>query len=55
MAKRNNNRLYIIGGIVLVVLIVFAAIARRQGWIGKEKPIEVILTKVKRTDRKSVV
>ncbi len=49
MAKRNNSRLYIIGGIVLVILI-FATIARRQGWIGKEKPIEVILTKAKRTD-----
>jgi HlyD family secretion protein len=50
MAKRNNNRLYIIGGVALVVLIAFVAVARRQGWIGKEKPIEVLLTKVKKTD-----
>lgn len=50
MTKRNNNRPYIIGGIALLALIVFVAIARRQGWIGSEKASEVILTKVKRTD-----
>jgi len=50
MAKRNSNRLYIIGGAVLTLLIVLTAIARRQGWIGKEKPTEVILSKVKRID-----
>ncbi|MCS7018391.1 MAG: efflux RND transporter periplasmic adaptor subunit [Cytophagales bacterium] len=50
MAKQNNYRLYLIGGAALVVLIVIAAIARRQGWIGKPNATEVMLTTVKRTD-----
>lgn len=50
MAKQNKNRAYVIGGICLLLLIVAVAVARRQGWIGKPKAVEVILATVKRTD-----
>lgn len=40
MAK-NSKRLYWILGLVLVVIIIIAAVGKRQGWIGKEEGIEV--------------
>ncbi|MCS6967337.1 MAG: HlyD family efflux transporter periplasmic adaptor subunit [Cytophagales bacterium] len=49
MAKR-NHKLYLIGSIAIVALVIFAAIARRQGWIGTPKATEVILAKVRRSD-----
>ncbi|WP_448518657.1 efflux RND transporter periplasmic adaptor subunit [Rhodoflexus sp.] len=50
MAKQKLNKLYLIGGGALVLLIVFVAVARKQGWIGTAKASEVILTKVQKTD-----
>ncbi len=50
MAKKKTNRLLIILISVVVLLLVFAFVGKRAGWIGKEKPVEVELTKVKRTE-----
>ena len=41
MAKRNNNRLLLILGILAAGLILFALVGKSQGWIGKEKTTEV--------------
>ncbi len=48
MAKKNSNRLLIILAAAVVVLVSFAFIAKRAGWIGKEKPVDVELAKAKR-------
>lgn len=45
--KKSNKAYYIIGGI-LVALVAFAFIARKAGWVGGEKPTEVLFTKVKK-------
>src|SRR5688572_14439086 len=51
MAKRkNSNKLLIILGVTVVVLIAAALIAKQAGWIGKEKPVEVEMAKAKRTE-----
>lgn len=47
--KRKSNKLiYLLIGAVLII-IVFIAVGKSQGWIGKGKEIEVELAKVKRT------
>lgn len=47
--KRKSNKLiyFLIGSVV--VIIIFLAVAKSQGWIGKGKVIEVELAKAKRT------
>jgi HlyD family secretion protein len=50
MAKKKSNRVLLILVGAVVVLISFAFIAKKAGWIGKEKPLEVELTKAKRTE-----
>lgn len=45
--KRSNKLLYILSGLV-VVLLIFAIIGKKQGWIGKAKQIEVELGDVAR-------
>lgn len=50
MAKKKSNRLLIILAVAVVVLVSFAFIAKQAGWIGKEKPTEVELAKVNRTN-----
>ncbi|SFF05182.1 efflux RND transporter periplasmic adaptor subunit [Thermoflexibacter ruber] len=47
--KKSNKTLYIVGG-VLLALIVFAVIARKAGWVGGEKPTEVLLSKVQKAE-----
>ncbi len=48
MAKKKSNKLlYILIG-VAVLLIVFAAIGKKAGWIGKQKEIEVELADVRK-------
>ncbi|MBC3539689.1 efflux RND transporter periplasmic adaptor subunit [Rufibacter sediminis] len=47
MAKRKSNKLfYILGGIVLLLL-VGALVAKKNGWIGKQEGIEVAVAKAK--------
>ncbi|WP_066835509.1 efflux RND transporter periplasmic adaptor subunit [Rufibacter ruber] len=49
MAKRKSNKLiYILGGLV-VLLLVFLLVAKKNGWIGKEEGIEVAVAKAKPT------
>lgn len=50
MAKKKTNRLLIILVSVVVLLLVFAFVGKKAGWIGKEKPTEVELAKVKKTE-----
>lgn len=51
MAKRKkSNKLLIILGVAVVVLIAASLIAKQAGWIGKEKPVEVEMAKAKRTE-----
>jgi HlyD family secretion protein len=50
MAKKKTNRLLIILVSVVVLLLLFAFVGKRAGWIGKEKPTEVELSKVKRAE-----
>lgn len=46
MAKKNSNRiLYILGGL-LILLLLGAFVAKKQGWIGKKAGIEVTVAKV---------
>lgn len=49
MTKKKSNKLlyYLLGGIV--VLVIFALIARNAGWVGGAKETEVEVAKVKRT------
>src|SRR5688572_4811090 len=48
MAKRNSNRLlYILAGIA-ALLIILAIVGKKQGWIGKEKSLEVTAAKAKK-------
>ncbi len=47
--KKSNRTLYIVGG-ALLTLIIFAVIARKAGWIGGEKPVEVLLSKVQKSE-----
>ena len=48
MAKKKSNRLLTILIAVVVLLIVFAVVGKKAGWIGKQKAIEVELAKVSR-------
>ncbi|MDJ1502712.1 efflux RND transporter periplasmic adaptor subunit [Xanthocytophaga agilis] len=50
MAKKKTNRLLIILVSVVVLLLVFAFVGKKAGWIGKEKPTEVELAKAKKTE-----
>lgn len=50
MAKKRSNRLLIILGSIVVLLLLFAFVGKRAGWIGKEKPTEVELAKAKRAE-----
>jgi HlyD family secretion protein len=51
MAKRKkSNRLLIILSAVVVILVIGAIVARKAGWVGKQKPTEVELAKAKRTE-----
>lgn len=47
--KKNNKILFIIGGVV-IALFALAFIARKAGWVGGEKPTEVVFTKVVKTE-----
>lgn len=47
--KKSNRLWWILGGIV-ALLVIFLLVAKAQGWIGKEKPIEVEFVKVGKTD-----
>lgn len=47
--KKSNKTYYIIGG-VFVALVIFALIARKAGWVGGEKPTEVLFTQVKKSE-----
>lgn len=47
--KKSNKTLYIVGG-TLLALIIFAVIARKAGWVGGEKPTEVLLSKVQKAE-----
>lgn len=47
--KKSNRTLYVVGG-ALLTLIIFAVIARKAGWIGGEKPVEVLLSKVQKSE-----
>jgi len=50
MAKKNSNRtLYIIGS-VLILLLLGAFIAKKNGWLGKKTGIEVAVAKVKKAN-----
>ena len=50
MAKKKSNRtLYIVGGIA-VVIIAGVLIAKAKGWIGGEKPTEVIVAKAQKLE-----
>ena len=40
MAKSSNKILYVLAALV-VLLVIGAIVAKKQGWIGKEKPLEV--------------
>jgi HlyD family secretion protein len=48
MAKRNNNRLLLILGIIAGALVLFAIAGKSMGWIGKEKLTEVETTTAKK-------
>ncbi len=49
MKKKSNRIWWILLGVV-VFIILFLVIAKQAGWIGKEKPTEVELTKVSKSD-----
>lgn len=49
MAHKNSNRLIYILGAVVLVLLLGAFIAKKQGWIGKQEAIAVTVEKVKTT------
>jgi HlyD family secretion protein len=46
MARKNSNRLLYILGAVVIVLMLGAFIAKKQGWIGKKEATEVSVAKV---------
>jgi HlyD family secretion protein len=48
--KKKSNRLYYIIGGILISLILLAIVARRAGWVGGEKPTEVLFNKVQKTE-----
>jgi HlyD family secretion protein len=51
MAKRKkSNRLLIILSAAVVILVIGAVVAKKAGWIGKQKPTEVELAQAKRTE-----
>ena len=45
MAKKKTNKLLYILIAVVVLLVAFAAIGKKAGWIGKQQEIEVELSK----------
>lgn len=47
---KKSNRIWLILGGVVVLLVIFLLVAKSAGWIGKEKPTEVEFVKVGRTD-----
>lgn len=47
--KKSNRIWWILGGLV-ALLVIFLLVAKSAGWIGKEKPTEVELVKVGKTD-----
>ena len=49
MAKKNSNRILYILGALLIVLMLGAFVAKKQGWIGKKAGIEVTVDKAKAT------
>jgi len=49
MAKKNSNRILYILGALLIVLMLGAFMAKKQGWIGKKAGIEVTVDKAKAT------
>lgn len=50
MASKNSNRKFYILGAVLILLLLGAFVAKKNGWIGKKSGTEVTVAKVKRTD-----
>jgi len=47
---KKSNRIWLILGGVVVLLVIFLLVAKSAGWIGKEKPTEVEFVKVGRAD-----
>ncbi len=47
--KKSNRLWWILGGVV-ALLVIFLLVAKKQGWIGKEKPTEVEFVKVGKSD-----
>ncbi len=47
--KKNSNKIWWILGGVVALFAIFLVVAKKQGWIGKEKPTEVEFTKVLKT------
>lgn len=52
MAKKRSNRIIYMLGAVVVLLLVTAMVAKKQGWIGKEPGVEVVLATA---DQKTIV
>ncbi|SDJ88054.1 HlyD family secretion protein [Catalinimonas alkaloidigena] len=50
MAKKSSNRIFIILGVVLVVLVLFVVVAKRQGWVGEPNGEQVSTAPVKRVN-----
>lgn len=50
MAKRSSSRIWWILGGIIVALLGALFVAKSQGWIGQEKPNEVLFSRVRRTD-----
>ncbi len=48
--KKKSNKIYFILGGILLALVAFAFVARKAGWVGGEKPTEVIFMKVKKSE-----
>ena len=48
--KKKSNKVWYILGTLVAAAIIFAVVAKKQGWIGKEELTEVTTEKAKRTD-----
>src|SRR5688500_12031519 len=50
MAKKNSNRTIYIIGSILILLLLGAFLAKKNGWIGKKKGTEVMVAKAKKAN-----
>jgi HlyD family secretion protein len=50
MAKKNSNRTIYIIGSILIVLLLGAFVAKKNGWIGKKEGTEVMVAKAKKAN-----